>query len=403
MAAYLGMAARGSGVTTALRDVYQHRLYVPAHLRIYLEDTFHVRRSGASTRESLNAAMQWLVHAQDVAGAGVAAYYSFANGWSAPYAETTGYIICTMFDFYQLTKLDVYRDRAVRMSDWELEMQLPEGAFPGGHSGPSARPIVFNTGQVLQGLVRAYIETKDEKYERAARKAGDWLADIQEPDGSWLKHTYRSRVHTYHTRVAWPLYELYQITKDDRHARAAERNLRWALRNQQPNGWFKDNALYLQTEDALTHSIAYAIEGLLEAGILSGHKDFIAAARKASDVVLEIFQTDGWLQASYDSTWKSRDRYSCVTGNAQMSIVWLRLFELTNEERYAQAALEMNATIKTIQDTRSRHPGIKGGIKGSDPIYGGYMPMCYLNWATKFFADALILETRLRPAMALAS
>jgi uncharacterized protein YyaL (SSP411 family) len=403
MTSLLGTAARRRGITSVLRDVFRYRLFVPAHLRIYLEDTWNVRRSDASSRESLDAAMQWLARAQDVAGGGVAAYYSFASGWSAPYAETTGYIVCTMFDYYRLTKLEAYRDRAIRMSDWELKMQLPDGAFPGGHSGPSARPIVFNTGQVLQGLVRAYIETKDERYRSAARKAGDWLADIQEPDGSWRRHTYRDTVHTYHTRVAWPLHQLYQISGDERHAKAADMNLHWALGMQQPNGWFRNNALYLQTDHALTHSIAYAIEGLLEAGILTSNKSYVAAARKASDVVLEIFRSTGGLQASYDGQWTSPDGYACVTGNAQMAIVWLRLFEITQDERYARAALDMNAMVRALQNTTSSHAGIRGGIKGSDPICGGYMPMCYLNWATKFFADALILEARLRQAMALVS
>jgi len=37
-------------------------------------------------------------------------------------------------------------------------------------------------------------------------------------------------------------------------------------------------------------------------------------------------------------------------------------------------------------------PSIVGGIKGSHPIYGEYGKDQYLNWAAKFFADALMLE-----------
>ena len=316
------------------------------------------------------------------------------------YAETTGYLIPTMFDYYRLTGGEVYRERAIGMSDWELTVQLPDGGFPGGHhAGSSSPPVVFNTGQVIQGLVRAYRETSDQKYQVAARKAGDWLAKIQEPDGSWLRFTYRNTVHTYHTRVAWPLYELYQITHEDRYAAAAERHLRWALQNQLPNGWFKNNIIYLQPDHALTHSIAYAIEGFLESAVLMASEACLAAAKKASDVLLERFTARRWLQASYDSDWNSTDTYSCVTGNAQMSIVWWRLFEITKDHRYARAAIDMNASIRATQNTSTEYKGIRGGIKGSDPIYGGYMPFCYLNWAAKFFVDALMLEERLRPAM----
>ncbi|MBC8072612.1 MAG: hypothetical protein IAG13_30100, partial [Deltaproteobacteria bacterium] len=33
----------------------------------------------------------------------------------------------------------------------------------------------------------------------------------------------------------------------------------------------------------------------------------------------------------------------------------------------------------------------RGAIKGSHPIWGGYSPFTYPNWATKFFVDALLL------------
>ena len=48
-----------------------------------------------------------------------------------------------------------------------------------------------------------------------------------------------------------------------------------------------------------------------------------------------------------------------------------------------------------------KNKNIKGAIKGSFPIYGdiinnkGYCRMAYLNWATKFFIDALLAEERI--------
>lgn len=378
---------------------FANRLYVPAHLAVVLRDAVGARPGPAEPRTAMQAAVDWLLRAQDAAGGGVAAYYSLRTGWAPPYSETTGYIAPTLFDYHRLTGRAIYRERAIRMSDWQLTVQKPEGGFPGGHDDPaSSPPVVFNTGQVLQGLVRAHRETGDERYREAARRAGDWLVAIQEPDGSWRRYTYRDTVHTYHTRVAWPLYELHQITGDDRYAAAADRHLTWALQNQRSNGWFENNYIYLR-DAALTHSIAYAIEGFLEAGVLMASDAYVAAARKASDVLLERFTATGWLQASYDGEWNSSDAYSCLTGNAQMSIVWWRLFELTKDRRYAQAAADMNASLRATQDTTTRHEGIRGGIKGSDPIYGGYMPLCYLNWAAKFFVDALMLEERLRPAL----
>ena len=386
-------------VKTKASTIYTNRLYLPSHLGIYLRDGFTLRPGTPDLRRSLQSAIDWLVYAQDVGRGGVAGNYSFARGWSAPYPETTGYITPTMFDYYHLTGQEIYRKRAILMSDWELMVQLPEGAFPGGYTDSFPKPIVFNTGQVLQGLVRAYSETSDEKYKVAAQRAGDWLIEIQDPDGAWRRCTYRNTFHTYHTRVAWPLYQLYQITYEDRYAIAAEKNLRWALQNQLPNGWFKSNALYLHSDDALTHSIAYAIRGFLESGLIASNKEYILAAKKASEVLLDKFESTGRLQASYNHDWRSNDEYSCVTGDAQISGIWLRLFEITGKDFYARAAFNMNAVLRATQNISSRNRGIRGGIKGSEPIYGRYMPYRYLNWATKFFVDALILEEKTRAAL----
>ena len=36
--------------------------------------------------------------------------------------------------------------------------------------------------------------------------------------------------------------------------------------------------------------------------------------------------------------------------------------------------------------------GIRGGVKGSDPVWGSYLWLRYPNWAAKFGADALMNE-----------
>jgi len=46
--------------------------------------------------------------------------------------------------------------------------------------------------------------------------------------------------------------------------------------------------------------------------------------------------------------------------------------------------------LKGTQNRRSREPGVRGGIKGSWPVGGDYGAYEVLNWATKFFADALM-------------
>jgi hypothetical protein len=41
------------------------------------------------------------------------------------------------------------------------------------------------------------------------------------------------------------------------------------------------------------------------------------------------------------------------------------------------------------------HAPVRGAIKGALPFNGAYERFSYPNWATKFFADALMMELRL--------
>jgi hypothetical protein len=77
-----------------------------------------------------------------------------------------------------------------------------------------------------------------------------------------------------------------------------------------------------------------------------------------------------------------------------MSCVWLRLFEITGDLRYLNAALKMNEMSKSLIPLRGGK-GIAGGVSGSYPIWGSYQPLRFISWGCKFFADALLLERRL--------
>jgi hypothetical protein len=77
-----------------------------------------------------------------------------------------------------------------------------------------------------------------------------------------------------------------------------------------------------------------------------------------------------------------------------MSCVWLRLFEVTGDLRYLNAALKMNEMLKHLLPIKGRR-GVVGGVAGSYPIWGAYQPMRFISWGCKFLADALMLEQRL--------
>jgi hypothetical protein len=46
----------------------------------------------------------------------------------------------------------------------------------------------------------------------------------------------------------------------------------------------------------------------------------------------------------------------------------------------------------STQDISTPDPNVRGGIKGSNPVWGRYASMSFPNWATKFFVDAMWLR-----------
>jgi uncharacterized protein YyaL (SSP411 family) len=379
-----------------VEDVYQHRLYRLGHLKVWLSGHLSLPAASDMSEQSRilyqRVLLDWLRRAQDaVTGGGVAGYYTFSSGWSAAYPETTGYIIVTCIDAADRLQDEDLLTRARCMADWELEVQLPEGAWQSGFASAPRIPAVFNTGQVIQGLLAAYARFGEGQYLEAAIRGGRWLISNQEDDGAWRRHTYNNFPNSYSTRVAWPLLILAEVTSEAGFRRCAMRYLQWAMRCQTENGWL-EQCTFEVDEPALTHTLAYAVEGFLESGIVLRDDRWIAIGQRTADMLLHRYEIRHHLAGSYDRNWHGDHSFSCLTGCAQMSRVWGRLFEITGDARYLNAALKLNDFVLSSIDLRSSNPGIHGGVKGSHPIWGAYMTWRLPSWAVKFTLDALFQE-----------
>ncbi|NLE35714.1 MAG: DUF2341 domain-containing protein [Bacteroidales bacterium] len=377
-------------------------------------DDFSGYAETVSNDAAIGKAISWMKVAQDVytvggSATGVANSYNYPSGpWSGPdYQEVTGYIVPTMFDQYHSTGETELRSRAIQMADWLVDVQNADGTW---------EVSIFNTGQVMDGLLRAYDEligssdegerTKAAGYLEAATEAGEFLVSTQETDGSWNNdRCYNGFPHAYHSRIDWPLLRLWQRIGDNRYLTATIANLNWILSLEAgTSGWFNNNGLSLSTNTyPVTHTIGYCAEGLLECGLIltsNINQDIaalgqscIAAAQRTADALLGQIDANGSLSGgAYNSDWTPHTTDECLTGSAQMSIVWTRLYHHTDVSDYLNAARAMNRYLVTVQGN-STDTGIDGGIAGSDPISGYYTPNKILPWATKFFIDALYYES----------
>ena len=344
---------------------------------------------------ALEEAVAWLYRSMDIEEADGSRCYDVNRGWSNCYPEVTGYNLYTLYDHAHLFQRSESAERATRMARWLLSVQLESGAYHGGYVGGGAGAVVFNTGQVIQGLVRAFVETQEEVFLEAAQRAGDWLVDVQDPDGAWRKFCYLDVHRVTDTRIAHPLAELWEVTQEERYRDSAERCLNYVADAQHENGWFPncDNSTH-SVDAPVTHTIAYTAEGLLKGGIILENERAIDAGRRAAQAMLKRFEISRVLHGRYDERWRPTVDWTCLTGCAQSSELWALLSEYDNDPAFLNGAVKMNDYLCTVQDLNSRHPGIRGGIAGSEPLTGTYMYGRFPSWACKYFCDALMMELK---------
>lgn len=350
-------------------------------------------RNAAPPEEVRDAVLGWLAAAQDhsrSADGGFARDYSLREGWATSYPETTGYIIPTLLTLgEQLARPDLI-DRSRRALDWLVAIQFPEGGFQGGRVEQTPRvPVTFNTGQILMGLA-AGASRWPEQYLEPMVRAASWLRDTQDADGAWRKHPTPFAAagdKVYETHVAWGLMDADRVAPGQGFGDAALRNLRWAMSRQEPNGWFRDCCLEEPTAP-LTHTIGYALRGLVAGWEHFGDTEVLAAAHRTAQGLLGAVRADGALPGRLDREWRAAVRWSCLTGNVQIAESWYRLARTAGAHpEYSTAADAAVAYVRRTIDLTGP-VGRRGGVKGSFPVSGEYGTWQYLNWAAKFYLDA---------------
>jgi hypothetical protein len=352
------------------------------------------RPSPPPLADALAEGIRWVYRAQDAGtDRGVSHSYELGRGWLPSYPETTGYLIPTLLNWSLVSGDGEARRRALEMAAWECSIQFPEGGIQASVIGRGDRPVVFNTGQVLFGWVAAYRASGDETYLDAASRGTAWLVRTLGDGETWTSHGNlgEDRSHAYNARVTWGVLEVLRLRPDPGVEAAMRRTLDWVLAREVGPGWFDRNCL---TDDRrpLLHTIAYTAQGLLESGLLLEAPAYVDAARRTADALLGVLSADGRLAGRFDRDWHGAARWACLTGIAQTAIVWHRLFALSGEERYAEGARRAGAYLRSVQHLAERHPGIRGALAGSYPVWGDYCRYRCPNWATKFALDAYLLE-----------
>lgn len=364
--------------------------------RIALEDLIGRRSTVGTPAQHLQAAENWLRRAHDRrehgADDGVSYGYSILGGWRPSYRETSGYILTTFFDLARERNDADYRDRAIRIAEWLIRVQNADGSIANPRYGQGG--IVFDTGQVLFGFVRAFEETRRPEFKTAATRAADWLVQVADSAGIWTRCEHLNTAHVYNSRSAWALLRMNEVEFSPVRESVARANLDWAVSEQQPSGFF-ENSAFVKGAAPFTHTIAYATRGLLESGVLLGEERYLGSAKLCATATMQHLRDNGFLPGQITVAGEAAASYCCVTGNAQFAISWYKLAQLTGDDAFSRAATRALDYVMTVQDIHTDDADVCGAIRGSYPIWGRYAPLSYPNWPAKFFIDAMRLRGRL--------
>ena len=352
-----------------------------------------------SDRERLEAAVAWILCAQKAShDDGVSlGYFPLATdgGWRPSYPETTGYLITSLLRYAARYNQAEVRRAADAMARWEIDIQMASGAVQGGPVVPAEKqtPAAFNTGMVLDGWCSAYETTQDPIFLEAGVRAAQFLANDLDPDGYFQTNgdfVTSGEIKTYTCLCCWAMYRIGAITQEKSFKNAAILGTEAALKQQTGHGWIQHNCLS-NSQIPLTHTIGYALQGILEVGILAERDDFVAAAEKGLRGAIRSMEDNGYLAGRLDAGWRPAENFVCLTGSCQLAIVAYRLATLFGKQDLAEPARRLLRFVKATQCLESDDPGLVGGIAGSFPVMGKYMSAGFPNWATKYFIDAVML------------
>lgn len=378
--------------------LWRYRVWKPGHAHAVFGRR-HAPSASASDATHLQAAAEWLGRAQDASpDGGVVGRYRLDRGWTSSYPETTGYIVPTFLELARCLDPQ-YLGRARRCIEFLLSMQLPSGAFPTGEIATNAtRPSPFNTAQIIHGLLRWHQHQDDPRSLAAARRAADWLISVQEADGAWRRWAYLDVPAAYSAYLSCWLVDLGLFCSDERYLASAARHLDWVLAHRFESGWIQRCGFTEQEHVervANLHTIAYTLGGLWRTGQGLGRADALDAVQSGARGVASALARLGWLPGMLDDQWRARADSACLTGNAQMALIWMDLRDHTGDDAWLSPAYQAIELVKQTQLLHSPNPNLRGGIPGADPVWGSYQAGVMPSWSAKFFIDALLRKAEI--------
>ncbi len=352
----------------------------------------------SSSADHIAASLKWFKSSLLPDGGGAAKYSMMSHQLTQAYPMSTanwGPVLTRIKQFYpEIYKKEIdVPDLTRELVNWVLRTQRRDGTFPASYGDyMNQAPRVFNNGMIIHSLLDYHNARGGSDLIEACMKSADWILKVQSPDGSWRQFTFHQLSSNTLTGAA--LIRLAAITGDNKYHEAGEKNIRFALDLQLPNGYFSGNG-FDSGSSAYSLTIAYAIAGILEAGILTSNQEWINAALNGLIPVLNMVNKSGFLVGEIDETFHSVSSFSCLPGNCLMAINAYKMASVTGNAELKSKADLMTDYVKGKQMV-SKIPFVDGGVSGSWPISGNYCSYEIPSWAVRYFVDAVMMQDSMR-------
>ena len=339
----------------------------------------------AKLLKSLNANLTWLINSFDHnKNKGSSGTRTLRGKWGDVYPETTGYLVPTLYRLGELLDRKDACELALSQLEFFKSIQNEDGSF--FQATDNDQPIIFDTAQILEGLLFIAHTCKDPKpILKMIILAVDWLGLQLDAEGVFTDYNYVENYNpAYYARVAWLMAsaELIKYSKPRTKTKALIKRIA-TLQNK--NKTFSDWSLH-PNQPANTHTIAYTLRGLMECTDITHdrkiRRTFLASAKKMRDVILE-----SGIAGAYDQEWNGDYDFQCATGNAQLAILYTKLYRRSGDKLYLGTIVPLLLPLIKSQRKRFIH---KGAIPSSIPISGPYQRYKYTNWTQKFYCDAIL-------------
>lgn len=351
-----------------------------------------------ASSDHIASALKWFKATLLPDGGGAAKYSMMSHQLTAAYPMSTanwGPVLTRIKQYYpEIYKQEIDVPELTReLANWVLRTQRRDGTFPASYGDyMNQAPRVFNNGMIIHSLLDYHNARGGSDLMDACINSADWLLKVQSPDGSWRQFTFHQLSSNTLTGAA--LIRLGAITGEKKYQDAGEKNIGFALSLQKANGYFNGNG-FDSHSSAYTITIAYAIAGILEAGILTGNDEWKNAAFKGLVPVLNLVNKTGFLVGEIDENFQSGSSFSCLPGNCLLAINAYKLATITGNSDLKDKADLLTDYVKAKQMV-SKIPSVNGGISGSWPISGNYCAYEIPSWAVRYFVEAVMMQDAMR-------